>query len=163
MAYAVMSLMILLLTYKIKYRIMLLMGDILQILIFVIIGILLLWFGHFLFFGPMSPIYPYLPWSKKRPLSQGKPGDPQICPVCSSVMLKGDLVKTVAFPSGKFKSDRLMHIKGCYNCLEKDLPRKCPVCNLKMSPNDYLIARMFERANRKNHVHVLGCNKCRKS
>jgi len=142
------------------------MGDFLQILLLIIVGILLLWFGHFMFFGKMSPLYPYLPWSKKKEIKKGQPGDPQICPICTMVMLKGELVKTVAFPSagssGEFQSDRLMHIKGCYNCLEKELPRKCPVCKTKLSLDDYLIARMFERKNRKNHIHVLGCNKCRK-
>jgi hypothetical protein len=29
--------------------------------------------------------------------------------------------------------------------------------------SDYLISRMFERPNRHNHVHVLGCNHCRKT
>jgi len=128
----------------------------------IIIGIVLFWLGHFLFFGEPSPFYPYMPWSKKKAL-KGKPGDPQICPVCSMEMLKGDLVKTEAFPSSPGSLDRLMHIKGCVSCLEKDLPRKCPVCGEKMSLSDYLISRLFERRDVKNHVHILGCNKCRKA
>ena len=131
------------------------------ILFMVIGGIILIWFGHFLLFGPPSPFYPLLPWNKKKP-PKGKPGDPMICPVCSMQMLKGDLVKTEAFPSSPGSLDRLMHIKGCISCLQKDLPRKCPVCGEKMSLDDYLISRLFERRNVKNHVHILGCSKCRK-
>lgn len=137
------------------------MGDLLQLLLFIITGIVFLWFGYFLFFGPMSPIYPFLPWSKKEEF-QGKPGDPQVCPVCSMKMLKGELVKTIVYSTGVRSKDRIVHIKGCYSCLEKDLPRRCPICRTKLSVNDYLVSRMFERNYQKNHIHVLGCNKCRK-
>jgi len=137
------------------------MESLFQTLIFVICGLLFIWLGYFLFFGPPSPLYPYLPWSKKK-VFKGKPGDPGICPICSMEMLKGELVKTVAFPSSAGSVDRLMHIKGCYSCLENNLPRRCPICGGKMSLDDYLISRMFERTYQKNHVHILGCNHCRK-
>jgi len=135
-----------------------------QALLFVIGGIVLIWLGYFLFFGPPSPFYPYLPWNKKKYFREkpGRPGDPQTCPVCSMRMLKGELVKTIAFATGIRSRDRIIHIKGCFNCLEKDLPRRCPVCRANMSLDDYLVARMFERNNRKNHIHILGCNICRK-
>ena len=133
-----------------------------QVPLLIISGILLFWFGHFLFFGPPSPIYPYMPWNKKKVL-RGKPGDPQICPICSMEMFKGEVIKTVAFPPGKYSSDRIMHVKGCYSCLENKLPRKCPICRVKLSLDDYLVSRMFERRYQKNHVHILGCNHCRKS
>jgi len=137
------------------------MSEYIKLLGFVIIGIVLLWIGYSLFFGKMSPLYPFLPWSKRKPLT-GKAGDPQICPVCSMNLLKGDQLKTVAFPAREGSVDRIMHIKGCYNCLEKGLPRKCPVCGSNLSIEDFLVSRMFERNYQKNHVHVLGCNKCRK-
>ncbi|MCL2214430.1 MAG: hypothetical protein FWC06_04385 [Treponema sp.] len=137
------------------------MGDIFQTLIFVIIGIILISLGYFLFFGPPSPFYPLLPWNKKK-IHSGKPGDPQVCPVCSMKMLKGDLIKTIAQTSGEYSTDRIVHIKGCYSCLENGLPRKCPICRTKLTVDDYLISRMFERKFQKNHIHVLGCNLCRK-
>ena len=137
------------------------MGDIFQILIFIIIGLVLLWFGYNLFFGHLSPFYPYLPWNKKR-IIKGKPGDPAICPVCSMKMLRGELVKTFAYAARPQSKDRIMNIKGCRSCLEKDLPRRCPICRAKLSIDDYLISRMFERKYQKNHIHILGCNKCRK-
>jgi len=111
----------------------------------------------------MSPVYPYLPWSKRKGSIRGRPGDPQICPVCSIVMLRGELVKTIAYATGVRGKDYLVHVKGCYSCLENDLPRCCPICKHKMSVNDYLVARMFDRPNKKNHMHVLGCNHCRKA
>ncbi|MCL2758691.1 MAG: hypothetical protein FWD22_00545 [Treponema sp.] len=137
------------------------MGDILYLLLLTICGIILVWIGSFLFFGPVSPIYPFLPWSKKNKKFKGRPGDAKVCPVCSIIMVKGDLVKTIAFPSAG-SIDRLMYIKGCYSCIENDLPRKCPICGAKMSLDDFLVARFFERPYEKNHVHVLGCNQCKK-
>jgi len=144
------------------------MDNFLQIFIFIVIGVVFIWLGYFLFFGTMSPLYPYLPWGKNKkikddPPLKGKPGDPQICPVCSMVMKKGELVKTEAFPSDTSGIDRIMHVYGCHYCLDEDFPRFCPVCRTKISIQDFLFARMFERKNNvKNHVHILGCMKCRK-
>lgn len=138
------------------------MGIYVQILAMIIAGVVLLWFGFFLFFGPPSPFYPYMPWAKDKYKNRLKSTrNSQYCPVCSYKMVRGELVKTIAFPLQKSTGDRLMHIRGCYNCLEDKKPRKCPICKSELSPDDFLIARMFERPGRKNHVHVLGCNHCR--
>ena len=137
------------------------MGDILQVFVFIICGIVLLWLGYYLFFGPLSPIYPHLPWSKKR-RPDIVPKISQYCPVCSYQLKKGEQLKTVVFPSRSMYKDRIMHIHGCPYCLENRVPRKCPVCKRNISNSDFLLARMFERSMQKNHVHVLGCNKCRK-
>jgi len=130
-----------------------------QILLIVIIGIILLWIGYCLFFGKTSPFYPFFFFKKQKKL-RGKPGDPQVCPICSIKLFRGDLVKSYAFQSSKSK-DRVMYIKGCYSCLEKDAPRRCPVCKKSMSTEDYLVARIKEHPNKKPHIHVLGCNHCR--
>ena len=133
-----------------------------HILLMIICGIILLWFGHFLFFGPPSPFYPSLPWSKEKKF-KGSPGEAKVCPVCSMLMPKGDLLKTVVFPPRKPTDiDCIMHIKGCYSCLNNGIPRRCPICKAKLTVNDFLLARMFKRPGRKSHVHVLGCNRCRK-
>jgi len=133
-----------------------------HILLMIIFGIVLLWFGYYLFFGPPSPFYPSLPWSKKKKF-KGSPGDAKVCPVCSMLMLKRDLLKTVVFPpSSGGNVDRIMYIKGCFSCLNNNVPRQCPICKTKLSVEDFLVARMFERPFTKNHVHVLGCNRCRK-
>jgi len=140
------------------------MGDYIQVLVLIIIGIILFWFGYSLFFGPRSPFYPgWYPWSKwgKKPDGKGSPGDPQVCPVCSMRLDKGDLVKSLAFPYASGAKDRLMYIRGCFTCLEKDVPRRCPVCGLELSMEDYLVARIFDRPHNRSHVHVLGCNHCK--
>jgi len=140
------------------------LGIFVQTLALVVSGIVLLWFGYTLFFSPISPFYPgglFSGWGKKKNI-RGEPGDPQVCPICSYRLDRGDLVKSLAFPSMTGGKDRLMYIRGCFTCLEKDVPRRCPVCGEDLSVNDYLISRMFERPNRRNHVHVVGCNHCKR-
>lgn len=142
------------------------MGGLLKILAFVITGIVLLWIGYLLFFGTLSPFYPYVFTKKKNSKKdniKGKPGEPQTCLVCSTKLFKGGLVKTTAFPSASGAIDRLMYIRGCNICLNGGAPRICPICKAKLNLDDYLVSRMFERSKRrKNHVHVLGCNHCKK-
>jgi len=141
------------------------MGAYIQILALVVAAIILLWLGYSLFLGPLSPFHSgWLPWKnrKKNENNKGEPGDPQVCPLCSVKLYRGELVKSMAFPSITGGKDRLMYIRGCFSCLENNLPRKCPVCGNALNISDYLISRMFERPNNRNHVHVLGCNQCRK-
>ena len=149
------------------------MGNYLQILTLVIIGVVLLWFGYSLLIGQFAGIrLNWLEWQRRkrsRP-DRGAPGDPQVCPVCSTKLLKGFLVKSSAFPSLSGGKDRLMHIRGCVHCLEGDIPRVCPVCGNSLRLQDILIARMFERASlsgrqysHKSHVHVLGCSRCKRA
>ena len=141
------------------------MGAYIQILVFVILGIVLLWFGYNLFFGRTSPLYSSFSfWKKKEEDNEnekGKPGDPQVCPVCSKKLVKGELVKTIAYPSDPAKIGRLMYIRGCTNCLRNDFIRRCPICGIDLELEDYLVARIFHRRDEKDHVHVLGCNQCR--
>ncbi|MCL2878666.1 MAG: hypothetical protein FWF29_00340 [Treponema sp.] len=142
-----------------------------EILIFIIIGIILLWFGFSLFIGQLTGIHRHWQkWQKTKRARQqhGEPGDPQVCPVCSTKLGKGYLVKSQAFPSLNGGQDRLMYIRGCIYCINGDLPRVCPVCGMALTQNDFLIARMFERpdlpggAHQKNHVHVNGCSRCKR-
>ncbi len=137
-----------------------------QIFGLTIAGIILLWFGYSLFFGASSPfgdgLRRFFNGKPKQTQVKGVVGDPQVCPVCSIKLIKGDLVKSQAFPSVTGGRDRLMFIRGCYSCLHNNVPRSCPICGASLSLEDYLIARMFERTNSRNHVHVLGCNHCRK-
>jgi len=139
------------------------MGLYIQILLMVMTGMVLLWIGYTLFFGPFSPFYSgfFSSWRKREDI-KGEPGDPQVCPVCSIRMIKGELVKSVAFPSISGGRDRLMYIKGCFSCLVDNVPRHCPVCGAPLSIDDFLVSRMFERVGRNNHVHVLGCNRCKR-
>jgi len=150
----------------------------LVILIYVFCGIILFWFGYLLFFGKLSPFFPKIfslkEWKrinkkikenkeKEEGIEKGDPGDARVCPICSSKLIKSEQVKSVAFPSVAGGNYRTMHIRGCPICLNNNAPRKCPICNANLGLEDYLICRMFERSVRKNHIHVLGCNLCKKT
>ena len=139
------------------------MGNYIQILAFITIGVVLLWFGYSLLIGQVSGIrlgFLNLKKRKKNRPQRGSPGDPQVCPVCSTILHKDYLVKTHVFPSLNGGKDRFMHIKGCIFCIDGDIPRLCPVCGEHLKPGDILLARMFERP-RRNHVHVIGCSICK--
>jgi hypothetical protein len=137
------------------------MGEFLKILALVVIGILLLWFGYKLFFSRWGPFYPGFNSLRKMKSPKGTPGDPQVCPICSCKMTKGELVQSLAFPSLTGGTDRLMYIRGCFFCLHDNVPRRCPVCGKNLSLEDYLVSRIFDRPHKRSHVHVLGCNHCK--
>ncbi len=93
-------------------------------------------------------------------LPTGKP-----CPICGWPLQKNEKVHSIIYRS---KTDDIMHIYGCPYCY-KDHPkarfkpetiRTCPACKKRLSPMEYAIARLFEKPG-KNHVHVLGCYRCR--
>jgi len=128
--------------------------------LFVTLAVALLWFGYTLLLG----LGKKAPDGQKRRRSRGLnfPGDPQTCPVCSTKLKDGEVVKSLAFPSLTGGKDRFMHIKGCLYCLNEEVERVCPVCNHVLFESEVLICRLFERPHR-SHVHVLGCTYCKKS
>jgi len=144
------------------------MRGIIQLLTLITIGVSLFWFGYSLFAGQWTVIRCQLKDRSllknrlKQRAASSSPGDPQVCPVCSSPLEKGDLIKTLAFPSISGGQERLMHIRGCINCLEGHFQRSCPVCGNSLNDEGILVARMFERPRRHPHVHVLGCSRCRR-
>lgn len=107
----------------------------------------------------------YAPRRSQRAWAEGaaKPYDPAAkrCPVCDAQMDSGERVKSHVFPG---KHVRSMRIFGCPECYPPNQVRKriCPVCRKEVPRDGYLIARMFERPDRK-HVHVLGCTGCREA
>jgi hypothetical protein len=134
------------------------------ILLFLIIASALLWFGYTLFFR-----FARLDKQSRQASleqdgeSEGRPGDPQTCPVCTARLPPGRLVKSAVYPSLNGR-DRIMHIMGCPYCMEGGVEnrrrRVCPVCHRPVAGSEYLFARVFERPG-KSHVHILGCLKCR--
>ena len=126
---------------------------------FVIVGVALLSFGFTLFIGQWAKMR-----SNRDDPSRGEKSSSefQACPICSSKLKKGDLVKTLAFPSITGGKDRLMHVRGCAYCMNGGKARNCPVCGVSLSLDDILVARIFERPNRRAHVHIIGCNRCRR-
>jgi hypothetical protein len=150
----------------------------LSILIYIFAGLILLWFGHSLFYGKLPPFFPkifsFKEWKrinkkikenkeKEKKIEKGEAGTSRICPVCSSKLIKNEQIKTTAFPSVAGSRYRTMHIRGCPICLNNNASRKCPICEIDLNLNDFLICRMFERSTSKNHIHVLGCNHCKKT
>jgi hypothetical protein len=140
------------------------MGSYIQILLFVTIGVVLLWLGYTLFIGRLGGSRAGSGSQRREPgRGSATPGDPQVCPVCSARLNKGELVKSHAYPSLTGGQDRFMHIQGCVYCLEGDRRRSCPVCGAALRDDEILLARMFQRNSRRSHVHVLGCNRCRRA
>jgi hypothetical protein len=137
-----------------------------QVFSLIVAGILLLWFGYTLFFTTRVGKPSGKPGSAG--LNRGSfpeesyAGAPQTCPVCAARLKAGELVSSSAFPSFN-GTDRLMHIRGCVYCLSGERERICPVCGAVLHTDEILVSRMFERAFRRSHVHVLGCSRCRKA
>ena len=128
---------------------------------FVIVGVALLSFGFTLFIGQWAKMHAGRDDPLKG-LNKDTSSEFQACPICSSKLKKGDLVKTLAFPSITGGKDRLMHVRGCAHCINGGLERHCPVCGASLGLDDILVARIFERPNRRAHVHITGCNKCKR-
>ncbi|MCL2557509.1 MAG: hypothetical protein FWE09_03435 [Treponema sp.] len=141
------------------------MADFLQILAFAVIGIVLIWSGYRIFTdqwarlrGKARPARPRQ--SASRPVDYV--GQPKVCLVCGAKLANGELIQTQAFPAlGKSPKERQMHVRGCPICLAGRRARKCPVCNARLSVEEKLIARLFDRSASRHHVHILGCDLCR--
>jgi len=154
----------------------------LKLLIYIIAGLLFVWSTYKMYFsvfkkqsvkggknidldyGPpvVNPAPIGAPPSSSKSQSKSSSGGLMICPVCSSKMDNGDMVKTKAFPSPRpYEKNRTMHILGCYYCMDGRRDRTCPVCGKSISVTDYLIARMFDRTHGHTHVHVIGCTQCK--
>ncbi|MFP4151494.1 MAG: hypothetical protein ACLFSV_01540 [Alkalispirochaeta sp.] len=95
------------------------------------------------------------------------------CPLCGTMLQPGERVHTVVYsgaPPGNEKNvrnrpqDSLVHMFGCPYCFppRAENPRRCPVCTAEIPADGFVVARMFEKGDRK-HVHVLGCTVCRPS
>ena len=98
------------------------------------------------------------------------------CPLCKSMLKRGETVHSVVYSgdgsqaeapasaAGRSRAapDAIAHLFGCRYCYPANSrhPRICPVCGNEVSADGYVVARMFERRDRK-HIHVLGCTECR--
>ena len=156
----------------------------LKLLLYIIIGLLLMWVGYKLYFtffkktgvekvdnfeNPDQKTAPSDDKSAsdaKAPLKKYKgtadSGGLMICPICLFKMDNSEMIKTTAFPPlTAYNKDRLMHIHGCVYCMDGKRERICPVCGKTIGVKDFLVARIFDRSVRRSHVHVLGCTQCR--
>lgn len=103
---------------------------------------------------------------KKDKISyNGKKESTRPCPICHWPLKPKERVHSVVYRS---ENDNIMHIFGCPYCYKdhpkskykKELKRICPSCNRELKGSEYAVARLFEKPE-KNHVHVLGCYRCR--
>ena len=80
------------------------------------------------------------------------------CPLCSTMLRKGETVKTVIYPA---KGDTLAEVFGCPYCYgdHPSAVRICPVCQKPVPDGGHVIGRMFKE---RRHLHVLGCTGCRR-
>ena len=95
---------------------------------------------------------------KGQPPGAVSPQKARLCPLCGMSLRKGESVRTITFPG---KIDSLSEMHGCPYCHGERAQREriCPVCRDVMSPEDYVIARMFKNGT---HLHLLGCTRCRR-
>lgn len=91
----------------------------------------------------------------------------RLCPLCQSVLTKGQRVQSILFVGTT--SDKIMEIEGCPYCYSKskqasNQTRLCPVCQKRLADDERVFCRVFDRRekNKKTHVHILGCSRCRK-
>lgn len=124
-------------------------------LILVFMGLVLLILAYNLFSATSKQA------GEKKILRTGQRGEPGVCPVCGSILQKGEQIKSALYPG---ENDRLCYIYGCPHCYpicKSGLERMCPVCKKRIGQEAHLIARYFERKNAKKRVHILGCTNCR--
>ena len=126
------------------------------VLFYIFLGIILLVFGYGLFTFAAKR-------SRFDRAEETRRSGGGVCPVCQSTLTGANQIKSVMYPG---KKDRLCHIFGCPNChpyAKPGITRICPVCKKPVAEEAYLVARMFDRAGGKHHVHILGCTNCRLS
>jgi len=97
----------------------------------------------------------------------------KLCPLCGEGLIKGQTLKTkvIEIASASSRSapkgvkENRAEVYGCPHCwpATKDHPRICPACRQKLGESDIVFARYFERNEGKNHLHVLGCSRCRRA
>ena len=89
---------------------------------------------------------------------------PVKCPVCSSELFVGEQLISKVYRPMKVP-DQLMTISGCPHCYpacEPGVSRICPVCHQRLSADQNLTARLFNKQLGKKHVHIVGCSNCHK-
>ena len=60
--------------------------------------------------------------------------------------------------------ESIAYMYGCPHCDPREImgskKRNCPICKRKLKAEDHVIARFFERPNKK-HIHIIGCSICK--
>lgn len=95
------------------------------------------------------------------------------CPLCQNPLFPGEnLVSKVFTGSGKKENfgdsdGRICYVYGCPSCYPEAKPgirRSCPVCKKDVSPDGFLVSRMFTKTKSgKPHVIINGCGNCNRA
>jgi|GEM_PF-5332361 len=91
--------------------------------------------------------------------------DEKQCILCSSKRSKDEKMSMFIFNSyAKVGNliEKPLYIYGCSYCKDNSLTRKCPICKKALSKSDHLVARLYIKSNKKQHIRVRGCNVCKK-
>lgn len=101
--------------------------------------------------------------SSNRKKQEDIPSGPKsICPVCATPLEPGEQLVTKVY-AGSVVNEKNCSIYGCPHCYPLPRPgiiRSCPVCKATLLPSSYLVAHLFVRDEKKNHVLVSGCVNC---
>lgn len=87
------------------------------------------------------------------------------CPMCGSGLQKGQNIYSKVFRPMNVPDQRCV-ISGCPHCYpvcEIGVKRLCPVCGKSVGPDGHLVARLFNKAQGKKHVMIVGCSSCLKN
>ncbi len=103
---------------------------------------------------------------KKKPYAK-KEEKPALvnCPICGSGLQKGQNMFSKVFRPMNVPDQRCV-ITGCPHChpiCEPGVKRLCPVCGKTIPQDGHLVARLFNKTQRKKHVMIVGCSSCLKN
>jgi hypothetical protein len=109
----------------------------------------------------------YLTKRREKPMRIDDVQRYNACPLCGTKLIVGEnLVSRIYSPDSGAGTDKPCTIHGCPHCYpapkSPHVMRVCPVCNKIIPANGYLLARIFYRYGKKQHVHIAGCSECHK-
>lgn len=112
----------------------------------------------------MNLVFTYKPISK---VQNTKHEYKKLCILCNEYLYGSEKINSKVLDyKNKIGSlvEGISYIYGCPHCDPRKRiftkPRFCPVCKEELKNLDYVVARYFEKSN-KRHVHVIGCTICR--
>lgn len=103
--------------------------------------------------------------TKKAPAPQGQKRALVNCPICGSGLADGKNIYSKVFRPMNVPDQRCV-ITGCPNCYplcQPGVKRVCPVCSKPIPADGHLVARLFNKAQGKKHVMIVGCSSCLKN
>ena len=123
---------------------------------------ILLFFAIILFYIAYQYFLLFQKKRKKHPQPTSQQAKKVPCPICNSTLYGSETIFTTLYKSNN-KNEQVCIIHGCPHCYpipETGVKRTCPVCHKQLSKKDHLDAYLFNHINKKNHLHITGCNKC---